>query len=210
MDDGSTDGSPEVLRDCAGADERIRVLVRPHRGVVDALNVGLPERHGGYRSGDFPEDYELWLRWLEAGVRMEKLPEALLSWRDSPARLSRRDPRYAPDAFHRVKAGYLARWLARHNARHPEIVLWGAGRVTRRRARLLEAEGIVIAAYVDIDPRKVGRAIEGRPVIAPSALPAPGACFVVAAVASAGAREQIEQALICAGYRAGRHYILAA
>ncbi len=30
----------------------------------------LLERHGGYRDGDFPEDYELWLRWLDAGVRM--------------------------------------------------------------------------------------------------------------------------------------------
>ena len=63
---------------------------------------------------------------------------------------------------------------------------------------------------VDVDPRKIGRAIEGRPVIAPAALPAPGACFVVAGVASAGAREHIENALIAAGYRAGRDYILAA
>jgi hypothetical protein len=170
----------------------------------------LAARWGGYREGDFPEDYELWLRWLEAGVRMEKLPDVLLDWRDSPGRLSRRDPRYAPEAFHRVKAAYLARWLARHNAHHPRIALWGAGRVTRRRARLLEAEGVAIATYVDIDPRKVGRTIEGRPVIGPGALPAPGRCFVVAAVGSAGAREQIERALIAAGYRAGRDYVLAA
>jgi hypothetical protein len=170
----------------------------------------VPERLGAYREGDFPEDYELWLRWLEAGVRMEKLPEALLVWQDSPARLSRRDPRYAPEAFHRVKAGYLGRWLARHSAQHPRIVLWGAGRVTRRRARYLQATGVEITAYIDIDPRKLGRAIEGRPVIDPTALPAPGHCFVVAAVASTGAREQIERALVAAGHRAGRDYILAA
>ena len=109
-----------------------------------------------------------------------------------------------------MKAGYLARWLARHSAHHPRIVLWGAGRVTRRRARYLAAEGVEIAAYVDIDPRKIGRALEGRLVIDPGALPAPGACFVVAAVASAGARAEIEQSLIAAGYRAGRDYVLAA
>ncbi|MCK5803596.1 MAG: glycosyltransferase family 2 protein, partial [Lentisphaeria bacterium] len=34
----------------------------------------LPECFGSYRDGDFPEDYELWLRWLDAGVRMAKLP----------------------------------------------------------------------------------------------------------------------------------------
>ena len=301
VDDGSTDGSLEVLRDCARRDARVRVLATAHRGLVQALNLGLdaargrliarmdaddvslperlarqrahldgcaeaglvacrvlfegdarrgagyaryvdwtnslltheaialarfvesplahpsvmfrrelPERLGAYRDGNFPEDYELWLRWLESGVRMEKLAEPLLVWRDSPTRLSRRDPRYASEALYGVKARYLGRWLARHNAHHPRVVFWGAGRVTRRRARLLLDEGVEIASYIDIDPRKVGRAIEGRPVIDPAALPAPGACFVVAGVASAGAREQIERALAAAGYRAGLDYILAA
>ncbi len=169
----------------------------------------LPARLGAYREGDFPEDYELWLRWLEGGVRMTKLPEPLLVWRDSPARLSRRDPRYAPEAFYRMKMPYLARWLAAHNRHHPRIVLWGAGRVTRRRARLLVAEGVDIASYVDIDPGKIGRAIEGRPVVGPAALPAAGACFVVAAVASVNARDQIEHVLTDAMYRPGCDYILA-
>jgi glycosyltransferase involved in cell wall biosynthesis len=300
VDDGSTDRSPEILREGSRRDARIRPLCGPHRGVVSALNRGLaaarspliarmdaddvclperlarqrayldahpevglvacrvrfaaagcggagyarhvawtnsvctreaialgrfvesplahpsvmfrrelPKRLGAYREGDFPEDYELWLRWLEAGVCMEKLPEALLVWRDSPGRLSRRDPRYAPEAFDRIKAAYLARWLGRHNAHHPRIVLWGAGRTSRRRGRLLQAGGIAISAYIDIDPRKIGRAIEGRPVIAPTSLPSPGHCFVVAAVGSAGAREAIEDALVAAGHRAGRDYILA-
>ena len=29
---------------------------------------------GGYQNGHFPEDYELWLRWLDAGVKMAKVP----------------------------------------------------------------------------------------------------------------------------------------
>ena len=76
----------------------------------------LVERWGGYAEGAFPEDYELWLRWLDAGVRMEKLADPLLIWNDSPTRLSRRDPRYAAEAFYRVKARYLARWLAPQHA----------------------------------------------------------------------------------------------
>lgn len=166
-------------------------------------------RHGGYRDGDFPEDYELWLRWLEAGVRMEKLAEPLLVWNDGPRRLSRRDPRYSPEAFHRVKAGYLARWLAAHNSHHPRVIVWGAGRVTRRRARPLLDAGIKVTAYVDIDPRKLGRALAGRPVIGPAALPPPGACFVVSCVSAAGARDLIEARLAAAGYRPGRDYVLA-
>src|SRR6185436_16591977 len=48
----------------------------------------LVEKHGGYRAGDFPEDYELWLRWMEAGARMGKVPRVLLTWQDGPGRLS--------------------------------------------------------------------------------------------------------------------------
>jgi len=98
----------------------------------------LVAEHGGAEQGDFPEDYEMWLRWLDAGVVMEKLPEELLVWNDPPTRATRTDPRYSPEAFYRVKARYLARWLARHNARHPGVVVMGSGRITRKRAELLE------------------------------------------------------------------------
>ena len=170
----------------------------------------LIERWGSYRDGDFPEDYDLWLRWLEAGVRMEKLAEPLLEWRDSPARLSRRDPRYEPEAFYRLKAAYLARWLAAHNRHHPAVVVWGAGRVSRRRARHLGEHGVSIEAFVDIDPRKVGRPLDGRPVLAPAELPPAGTTFVVSYVGAAGAREPIEAWLRIKGYRPGVDYVLAA
>ncbi len=88
----------------------------------------LIERFGGYREGPFPEDYELWLRWLEAGVKMAKLPDKLLSWREREDRLTRTDPRYSPEAFYACKAPYLARWLERHNPHHPRVIVWGAGR----------------------------------------------------------------------------------
>jgi hypothetical protein len=167
------------------------------------------ERLGGYRAGEFPEDYELWLRWLEGGVRMEKRPETLLVWNDDPARLSRRDPRYAPEAFWRAKAPYLARWLVTRNPHHP-IFAWGAGRVTRRRVRALLAHGVEIQAWVDIDPRKVGGRLDDRPVVSPDALPPAGRCFVLACVASHGARERIEAWLRAADHRAGEGYVLAA
>jgi len=32
------------------------------------FRLALTREHGGYRHGEFPEDYELWLRWIEAGV----------------------------------------------------------------------------------------------------------------------------------------------
>lgn len=171
----------------------------------------LPERFGGYRDGDFPEDYELWLRWLEAGVRMAKVPEFLVRWHDGPGRLSRTDPRYAPEAFFRLKAPWLAREVRRAAAGR-RVLVWGAGRPTRKRAAWLETEGVPVDAFVDIDPRKISPALggTGRPVLSPEQLPGPESAFVAVYVASRGARELIAAELEKRGYRAGRDYVLAA
>ena len=184
INDGSADGTARIIDRAAARDKRIKVLHRPHQGLVATLNAGInastgeyiarmdaddvsmPERlglqkafldahpdtgliasrvrldrrhrgnrgyathvdwtntllshtdillnrfiesplahpsvmfrrfcvekHGGYREGPFPEDYELWLQWIGRGVRMEKLPETLVTWRDSQKRLSRTDSR---------------------------------------------------------------------------------------------------------------------
>jgi len=170
----------------------------------------LPERHGSYRDGPFPEDFELWLRWLEAGVRFGKVPEVLYVWNDPPERLSRTDPRYAVDAFHRVKAAYLARWLAAHNPHHPGVVVWGAGKTSRRRAAHLEAHGCRIDAYLDIDPRKVNRTLSGRPVRHAETLPrAAGGEFVLSYVGTRGARPFIRSVLEGRGRVEGRDFLFA-
>ena len=41
VDDGSRDGSADVARAAASEDARIRVLARPHQGLVPALNAGI-------------------------------------------------------------------------------------------------------------------------------------------------------------------------
>jgi hypothetical protein len=168
------------------------------------------EQAGAYRDGAFPEDYELWLRWLEAGVRMAKLPEFLLTWSDPPDRLSRTDRRYAVRAFYRCKAEYLAHWLTRRNPHHPEIILWGAGRETRKRADALLEHGVAIAAYVDIDPRKIGQVIHGIPVIDEDQLPPPGDAFVVSYVGTRGARDDIRSRLAARGFTEGENFIMGA
>jgi hypothetical protein len=195
--------SPEAIR--LGA---FRESPLPHPTVM--FRAGLPGRFGGYRQGDFPEDYELWLRWLEAGVVMAKLPETLLTWNDPPGRLSRTDPRYDAAAFHRVKAGYLARYLAGINPRHPEIIVAGAGRITRGRAGHLLSHGVRITAWLDIDPRKVNKIVAGRPVLPLTCVPDPDRCFVVPYVASRGAVEYLSRFLESRGFVLGRSYLPAA
>lgn len=167
-------------------------------------------RLGCYRQGPFPEDYDLWLRWLSRGATFAKLPQTLFTWNDPPCRLSRNDPRYDPEAFYSLKAGHLADWLAGNNPFHPSIYVVGAGRITRRRAEHLTALGVRIEAYLDIDPRKVGRVIHGRPVLFHEAVPEACECFVVSFVASHGAAELIESFLRSRGFRPGKGYILAA
>jgi len=166
-------------------------------------------RFGGYRHGPFPEDYELWLRWLEAGARLGKVPEELLVWNDPPGRLSRTDPRYSQDAFHMLKARYLARWLAARNAHHPGVVVVGAGRITRRRAEHLCAHGVRILAYLDIDPRKIGRSHQGRPVLHHRDVPPPGEVFVVSYVSTPGAAGHVARFLEARGFAEGVDYVQA-
>ncbi|MEA3278617.1 MAG: glycosyltransferase, partial [Pseudomonadota bacterium] len=146
---------------------------------------------GGYRNGLFPEDYELWLRLLKAGQVLTKLPQTLISWRDSAARTSRRDPRCSREAFDRVRAHYLAqdrRVLGHRN----NLAIWGAGRNTRKRAQHLLDRGFRPIAWIDIDPRKIGNRIDGVPVVEPRWLKGADRPFVLSYVAVHGARECIE------------------
>ena len=168
------------------------------------------ETHGAYRDGNYPEDYELLLRWLEAGVRMAKADAELLLWNDPPDRLSRNHPRYDVEAFYRIKTEYLARWLGRNNPHHPRVRILGAGRVTRKRAERLLAHGVRFEAYHDVDPRKIGNVIGGVPVLDRAEVPPPGEAFCLSYVASRGAREEIDAFLRERGYVPGRDFILAA
>ncbi len=173
----------------------------------------LVAQHGGYREGDFPEDYELWLRWLDAGVRLAKVPRVLLTWHDSPTRLTRTDARYSPDAFFRAKAEWIARWLAAERVSGSrKIFIWGAGRHTRKRAAHLTAHGVSIAGYVDVDAKKTGRGLGGTgpPVLGEDALPAPGEIFVLSYVTTRGARDYNREKLVARGYVEGRDFLMCA
>jgi len=170
----------------------------------------LMECYGTYRGGEFPEDYELWLRWLDAGVRVSKLPLPVLRWFDHPERLSRNDSRYSLEAFYRIKAGYIAKWLFRYASTWPDVIVWGAGRTTRKRAAFLMQYGVRIRAWVDIDQDKTGRWVNGLRVIDPSELPSPGTCFILPYVGSRHAREHIMAWLDAHKYVRLRDYIPAA
>lgn len=165
------------------------------------------EKVGGYRQGDFPEDYELWLRMLHAGARLEKVPRVLLKWREYPSRTSRIDGRYHRDKFNQLRARYLKK-DPRLSGTRP-LVFWGAGRKTRKRCNLL---GIKPMKWIDIDPKKIGSIHMGAPVVSPKWLRTVKTQnkkpFILSYVTNHGAREIIADELQSNGYTRGDDFLM--
>jgi glycosyltransferase involved in cell wall biosynthesis len=169
------------------------------------------QKSGGYRAGDFPEDYEFLFRLNRLGVRMRKLPIILHDWTDSDSRLTRTDKRYSQDAFDSVRYKYLSDdpRVCLHDRNHSrKLVFWGAGKNTRRRSDLLIAYGIQPDIYIDVDPAKIGKAYSGIPVYEPEILNNKAKeFFVLDFVRNHGAKNQIHKFLKAAGFIPGRDYL---
>lgn len=157
---------------------------------------------GGYKEFGWPEDYDLWLRLYLEGARFAKIPEILLYWREYPHRLTRSDSRYAVKHFLRAKAHYLMRGpLADRDA----VIIWGAGQMGRRLSKHLLRVNAPIVAFIDVDPKKIGRTRKGRPIFSPEGLKREWSQYrapvVLAAVRSRGARALIREQLARMGLR---------
>jgi len=72
LDDGSTDASPRILAALAARDDRIRVFVAQHAGLVSRLNDGIAQARGIYIARmdaddvSYPERFEQQVAYLEA------------------------------------------------------------------------------------------------------------------------------------------------
>lgn len=177
----------------------------PHPSVAFRRNRVIQE--GGYQEHDWPEDYDLWLRLYLSGAQFAKIPRVLLEWREHPQRLTRTDSRYSLENFLRAKAYYLARGpLMGRDA----VVIWGAGMVGRRLSKHLLRQGSPLVAFIDIDPRKIGRSRRDRPILAPQDLPGLWQHYtkpvLLAAVGARGARVLIRSRLEEMGLIEGRDW----
>jgi glycosyltransferase involved in cell wall biosynthesis len=160
---------------------------------------------GGYRAGQFPEDYDLWLRLAKSGARFCKHPQVLLYWRDSAERLTRTDPRYSPFAFRTLKARSLADGLVGSIDR---VQIWGAGPDGKAWLPELERVGIAVMRYFDIDPRKIGGRIRGRvPVLAWEKIEAFRDTLTLVSVGAKGARALIRHELQTRSFVEGRDFV---
>jgi len=163
------------------------------------------ERLGGYGDTPWPEDYDLFLRANEAGIRMGKPARVVLRWRDHAGRLTRSDPRYALEQFQRAKAHYLARM----GLPGDRLLIWGAGPTGRQLHDLLAERGMAVDGFVDVHPRRIGGLKRGKPVHA-LPLAAGDGVFVLVAVGARNARAKIRAWFDRHGRCEGQDYLFAA
>jgi hypothetical protein len=171
------------------------------------LRAAAVEAVGGYRDRGWPEDYDLVLRLWGAGLELANVPRVLLRWREGEGRLSRTHGSYAPEAFVACKVHHLRRTLlgSRRGA-----VVWGAGPVGKAFSRALLAAGTPVAAFVEVDPRKIGQGIHGAPVLdTPEGLALRGFLHL-AAVGQAGGREALRTILREGGLEELRDFVAVA
>jgi glycosyltransferase involved in cell wall biosynthesis len=161
----------------------------------------------GYRDRGWPEDYDLVLRLLAAGHRIDVVPRRLLAWRDGPSRLTRTHPAYALDRLTACKASFLADgFLAGGEC----YVLWGYGGTGRALARALRAHGKRPSHVVEVHAGRLGNVIQGAPVVPPEALAALPRGRLVASVAGPEARAEIRAFLAALAWQETRDFVCAA
>ncbi|HSC92066.1 MAG TPA: glycosyltransferase [Gaiellaceae bacterium] len=176
----------------------------PHPAVL--VRADAVEAAGGYRDAGWPEDYDLVLRLWARGARFRNLDRLVLRWREGAERASRADPRYRQEAFVRCKVHHLrATLLAGRDA-----VVWGAGPVGKALAYELQRQGTRVAAFVDVDPRKVGHEVAGAPVVAIDEAPRYRAAVALGAVAGGDARARIREEVARQGRRDGVDFVAVA
>ena len=164
-------------------------------------------RMGGYHDVSWAEDYDFWLRLLEAGGRIAKVPEFLLDWYDSESRLTRNDEHYSQERFLEAKAHFLSR-LRIVNERG--IAICGAGPIGKQLARLLKSEGASVRTFFEVNERLIGNRIGGIEVLGSPDLPIAGEVVMIGAVGLPGARDRIRELLQPLGYREGEDFFCVA
>ncbi len=164
----------------------------------------LYERFGGYMDGDFPEDYEFFLRLQMKETKMTKVDSPVLEWSDLPTRLSRTDERYSQEAFFKIKAKYLAQWLEKHNPNHPEVIVWGGGKLAKKRSTYLKDYGIRIGSFIDVKKSKHPSSIYYKDIHSFKN------SFILSFVTNRGARKHIRNFLNQNGFQETINYLICA
>ncbi len=188
------EGLPEGMRRYVAwvnglADPNRELLVEsPLFHPATTLRARAVEEVGGYRAGDFPEDYDLWLR-LARRWRLAAVAQPVVAWRDRPGRLTRTDPRYRRGAFRPLKQAFLRDCVL---PRARRVVVWGAGKEGTPWIGWFQRQGLDVVAALDPHPRGPRH---GVPVVRREAVRELAFDVLFVAVGARGARDEIRAML---------------
>ena len=165
----------------------------------------LIDLYGYYNTGNLPEDYELWLRWFEKGVRFFKIPKQLVQWNDHKERLTRVHKNYSTDAFQNVRYEYLVRWLKNNISDEKKIIVCGSSKNIMRKAEHLSALGLKIYGFTDVKPGSSAK-INFMPYLE---IYDPGKFFILNLISKRGVGAAIRKHFSKLGFLEGKNFILA-
>ncbi len=161
---------------------------------------------GGYRSNQWPEDYDLLLRADAAHMRMGKPEPVLLRWREHESRLTHTDSLYDRKNFMQAKSHFLVH----HRLQGRSVIIWGAGPTGRLMFDLISTEGGKVEGFIEVHPRRIGGQKRGLPVWPIDKVKTLGDSMLLIAVGAAGAREEIADYLHKHNKIPGQDYLFAA
>ena len=83
VDDGSSDGTPDLVREFGANDERLRLVEQPNKGTAGARNTGIGEARADLVA--FLDNDDMWMpSYLEMmGAALERAPEAGFAYTDA-------------------------------------------------------------------------------------------------------------------------------
>jgi glycosyltransferase involved in cell wall biosynthesis len=166
----------------------------------------LIEQLGYYSTDEVPEDYELWLRWMDNQIPIAKLEDELLHWRDREIRLSRTGSCYSEESFFEVKARYLKSHLEKNNiSENKEIIVCGGSKNNRWKIEVLKKHGIIVNAVTDV----VSRNTAPLPFIPAEKLHEKKDVFIINLISKRDVRESIRRFLQSCGYTELEDFIMA-
>ena len=164
------------------------------------------DEYGLYKVGSFPEDYELWLRFMDQGVQFSKVDEVILDWYDDENRLSRNHTNYDPAAFFDIKTKYFFKWYRKTFEFNPRpILIWGTGKSVIEKSKHLEDYNLEIVGYVDVI-RKKDHSINGKPVFFYEDIPE--GVFLLSYVSDRKGRQMIHEFLLKNNYEEGKDFYM--
>lgn len=159
------------------------------------------EDAGGYQVNSWAEDHDLVLRLLARGVRIGKVADTLLDWRDGPERLTRSHAMYAEEEVWRMKVHHLAQLSL---VRERGVAISGAGPIGKRLGRLLLRAGVVQHGFFEVNVRRIGQRIGGVPVAGVEEFGTRWrGAVLLSAVGVPGGRDRVRALARGAGYEEG-------